>query len=301
MPQTEATAIQLIDAEAEIAPPPPPTPVHGAHGRLLLGASLVLVSLNLRGAITSIGPVLREIIRDAGLCAAAASTLTTLPSLCFGLAAPLAPCRAPDRHRAHLARDGYLADGRYCASGPRRRARSLCRPDSRDPRHRRDQRFAARSGETRFRGPGTPDDRPLHDGTLRGRGGGGGATVPLMAAFGGSWSAALAFWALPAAARRGSVWATRLPPRDPAVVHTATRVRGLWADPLAWHVMLFMGLQSALAYTVIGWLPPMLRDRGLSPVDAGLVLSISVLVQASTCLFAPALATRGKDQSSRTC
>ncbi len=60
--------------------------------------------------------------------------------------------------------------------------------------------------------------------------------------------------------------------------------------------MLFMGLQSALAYTVMGWLPPMLRDRGLSPVDAGLVLSISVLVQAITCLFAPALATRGKDQ-----
>ena len=94
MPQTEATAIQLIDAEAEIAPPPPPTPVHGRHGRLILGASLVLISLNLRGAITSIGPVLREIIRDAGLSAAAASTLTTLPSLCFGLAAPLAPLAA---------------------------------------------------------------------------------------------------------------------------------------------------------------------------------------------------------------
>ena len=46
--------------------------------------------------------------------------------------------------------------------------------------------------------------------------------------------------------------------------------------------MLFMGLQSALAYVVMGWLPPILRDRGLSPVDAGLALSISVLMQAIT-------------------
>ena len=126
-----------------------------------------------------------------------------------------------------------------------------------------------------------------------GRGGGRGDR-PLMAAFGVHGPCARLLGSA-RRARRGRV-GTPLPPRDPAVVHAATRVRGLWADPLAWHVMLFMGLQSALAYTVMGWLPPMLRDRGLSPVDAGLVLSISVLVQAITCLFAPALATRGKDQ-----
>lgn len=296
MPQTEATAIQLIDAEAEIAPPPPPTPVHGRHGRLILGASLVLISLNLRGAITSIGPVLREIIRDAGLSAAAASTLTTLPSLCFGLAAPLAPlaARRIGTERTLLAMVILLTGGialRGLAGAPALYAGQIL--------------ATLGIGVINVLLPGLvkrdfADRVPLMTGLYTmglcaGGAGAAGATVPLMVAFGGSWSAALAFWALPAGLA-AVVWATRLPPRDPAVVHAATRVRGLWADPLAWHVMLFMGLQSALAYTVMGWLPPMLRDRGLSPVDAGLVLSISVLVQAITCLFAPALATRGKDQ-----
>ena len=57
----------------------------------MLGLSIVLISLNLRAAVTSIGPVLREIVRDTGLSATAISGLTTLPSFCFGLAAPLAP------------------------------------------------------------------------------------------------------------------------------------------------------------------------------------------------------------------
>jgi CP family cyanate transporter-like MFS transporter len=58
-----------------------------------------------------------------------------------------------------------------------------------------------------------------------------------------------------------------------------------------------MGLQSALAYLVFGWLAPILRDRGMSAVDAGLVLSVSVVAQAAASLVAPALATRGPSQS----
>jgi CP family cyanate transporter-like MFS transporter len=57
-----------------------------------------------------------------------------------------------------------------------------------------------------------------------------------------------------------------------------------------------MGLQSSLFYCVLAWLPPMLRARGLSPVEAGLVASISILVQAPAALVAPALAVRGRDQ-----
>lgn len=76
----------------------------------------------------------------------------------------------------------------------------------------------------------------------------------------------------------------------------AYRVRGLLRDPLAWQVTLYMGLQSSLAYIVFGWLPSILIGRGLSPTQAGLVLSGSVIVQLLSSLSAPWLATRGKDQ-----
>ena len=74
------------------------------------------------------------------------------------------------------------------------------------------------------------------------------------------------------------------------------RVEGLWKDRLAWQVTLFMGLQSALAYCVFGWLVPILRERGLDGVTAGAVVSVSVMVQAAACLFVPHIAVRGKDQ-----
>jgi Major Facilitator Superfamily len=59
-----------------------------------LGAGLVLIAFNGRAAVGSVGPVLPEAMRAVGLSAFGASLLTTLPSLCFGLGAPLAPALA---------------------------------------------------------------------------------------------------------------------------------------------------------------------------------------------------------------
>ena len=57
----------------------------------LLLAGMVLVGLNLRPALSSIAPVLNAVREGAGLSAAGAGLLTTLPVLCLGLFAPLAP------------------------------------------------------------------------------------------------------------------------------------------------------------------------------------------------------------------
>lgn len=72
---------------------------------------------------------------------------------------------------------------------------------------------------------------------------------------------------------------------------------GLWNDRLAWQVTLFMGLQSALAYCVFGWLAPILRDRGLDGTTAGVVVSVSVMAQVFTCLLVPSIAVRCRNQS----
>jgi cyanate permease len=63
------------------------------------------------------------------------------------------------------------------------------------------------------------------------------------------------------------------------------RVSGLWKDAIAWQVTLLMGLQSALAYCVFGWMIPILRDRGLDGASAGAVVS---LIGRGTGRFLPA-------------
>jgi CP family cyanate transporter-like MFS transporter len=57
-----------------------------------------------------------------------------------------------------------------------------------------------------------------------------------------------------------------------------------------------MGLQSALAYCIMGWLAPILQERGLDGVTAGLVVSVSILIQVVASLIVPPLAVRCKDQ-----
>src|SRR5690606_20212295 len=59
--------------------------------RIGLIVLLVLVGLNLRPALSSLAPLLARVQAETGLSAAAIGALTTLPVLCLGLFAPLAP------------------------------------------------------------------------------------------------------------------------------------------------------------------------------------------------------------------
>jgi len=121
-----------------------------------------------------------------------------------------------------------------------------------------------------------------------------GSTVPLSEHFDHSWAMGLGFWVIPALVA-AVFWLPQIGQKHGAH-NVAYRVRGLLRDPLAWQVTLYMGLQSSLAYIVFGWLPSILIGRGLTPTQAGLVLSGSVIIQLASSLAAPWLATRGKDQ-----
>jgi MFS transporter, CP family, cyanate transporter len=65
---------------------------------------------------------------------------------------------------------------------------------------------------------------------------------------------------------------------------------------LAWHVTLFMGLQSMTYYATLSWFPTMFRDRGISAVHAGDLLALMNLGNAATALLVPVLAHRLADQ-----
>ena len=64
---------------------------------VLLAGGMILVAVNLRPAAASIGPVLGRIQSSTALSSGWAGALATLPVLCFGLLAPLAPVLARRR------------------------------------------------------------------------------------------------------------------------------------------------------------------------------------------------------------
>ncbi|MFG0669012.1 CynX/NimT family MFS transporter [Pseudomonas sp. xss_1] len=283
----------LIDAEADDEQVQSQPPVRHKPWLLLLG--LILVALNLRPALSSMAPVLGQVSDGLGLSAAQAGLLTTLPVLCLGLFAPLAPmlARRLGSERVVLGILGTLAVGIVLRSVLGTTGLFLG-----------SLLAGASIGIIGVLLPGiVKRDFPQHAGTLTGvytmalclgAAMAAGATVPLAHAFGDSWAPALGFWMLPAILAM-LVWLPQA--RNGHGVHkVAYRVRGLWRDPLAWQVTLYMGLQSSLAYIVFGWLPSILIGRGLSPTQAGLVLSGSVIMQLFSSLAAPWLATRGRDQ-----
>lgn len=283
----------LVDAQADDEVMPNTPPVVLRPWLLLLG--LVLVALNLRPALSSMAPLLGEVADQLGLSAASAGLLTTLPVLCLGLFAPLAPILARRFGTERVVLGILLVLGAGIALRSSFGEVGL---------------FAgsilagASIGVIGVLLPGIiKRDFAGHAGTMTGvytmalclgAALAAGATVPLSHYLDNSWTLGLGFWALPAVIA-ALFWLPQVGKRQGAH-HVAYRVRGLLRDPLAWQVTLYMGLQSSLSYIVFGWLPSILIGRGLTPTQAGLVMSGSVIVQLITALTAPWLATRGKDQ-----
>jgi len=291
----EPAGVPLIDAEADAAP----APLAGSSrlGRLFLALCLMLIALNLRVLFSSLSALLPEVMRGTGAGPTAASLMTTVPVLCLGLFSPLAAqlARRFGTERVVLAAllavavgtglrglatvsallfgglvaGGGIAFGNVLLPG-------LVKRDFPD-------RLALLTG--------------LYSMSLSGGAAVAAAFTVLLAQRSGSWAVGLAVWALPALAA-ALLWLPQVLPA--AVARRAAGVvappRSLWRDGLAWQVSFFMGLQSALAYSVFGWLAPILRDRGLDAAAAGYVLSVSVVGQMVGCLVAPALATMGRDQ-----
>ena len=117
-----------------------------------------------------------------------------------------------------------------------------------------------------------------------------GLTVPLVRALGGSVALALAVWAVPAAVAFG-VWLPQLRSPLPGARAAGASI-GLLRDLQAWQITLYFGLQSAVFYTLLSWLPTIYRDRGTSPTAAGAVLSVMAAVGILGNFGAPLLANR---------
>lgn len=267
-----------------------------ASRQWLLGLSLILIAFNLRPVFASLSVLLPEIMRDTGLTPPAASLLTTLPLLCLGLFAAPAPALA---RRFGLERTLLGALLLICLGTLLRGTGSL------------PMLFFSSA----LAGAGIAVGNVLLPGLVKrdfashaammtglytlaicaGAASAAAFTVPLEQLFGGAWTLALASWALPAVLVL-LMWAPQALAAGARPAPANILPGGLRRSALAWQVTCFMGLQSSLAYIVMGWLPPILRERGLDSATAGYVLAVSILVQLATCLVTPSIAARCRDQ-----
>ena len=72
------------------SPASPHAERRSAGALALLVVGLILVGVNLRPALSSLSPVLKQVAAGTGLSGAAAGLLTTLPVVCLGVFAPAA-------------------------------------------------------------------------------------------------------------------------------------------------------------------------------------------------------------------
>lgn len=260
-----------------------------------LFAAIVLLGINLRSVVASLPPLLTDVRADLGLSASVAGLLTTLPVACFGALALVAP---------HLGRRVPLERVLVACAAVTAAGAAL----------RGFESAAALFAGSLLAGAGVGigqaalpvlirDAFPRAAGLLMGAYAmslplgatlGSAAAVPLARAFGGSWTASLAAWAVPAALA-AALWA-------PAAVRVRTFVRGPLPEPvrgeaLAWWVAAFMGVQSMAFYAGLAWLPAILRDRGWSADTAGSLLALATLVSIVPAFLVPLLAARRRAQT----
>ncbi|MBD8078243.1 CynX/NimT family MFS transporter [Cellulosimicrobium arenosum] len=277
---------------------------------LSVGAAvaIVLAALNLRPAVVAVSPLIGEIRAAEGLSAAAAGLLTTLPVLCFGALAPVAPALS---RRLGLERTLFGALVLLCVGFAVRLAPTttalfvgtvvvgcaiglgnvlLPALVKRD--------FADRVGLM----------TSLYSMALAGGAAlAAGLTLPVAEAAGLEWRGALATWGLLAVVG-ALVWAPRAVRADPALpnplpagiaagtVGGSGSARSVWRSPLAWAVTVFMGVQSLSFYVVNAWLPEIFVSAGSTAEAGGWLLALCNLCGIVGSFVTPLVAGRMRRQ-----
>jgi MFS transporter, CP family, cyanate transporter len=281
---------------------PQPRPADpGAHrrGQLLIGIAIVLTGLNLRTAVTSIGPVLQELEQGLGISSGLAGLVTTMPVLCFaviGFAGPPLSARF---------RDSHVLAGALLAMAAGLVLRAVAEPF-----------WLFLVGTAVAMAGGALGNVllpslvkryfPHRTGVLVGAystalaaGGAVAAvsTAPIAAAMGeDGWRWALGIWAVPALLA-ALPWLA-VPRRSGASrsTHVTVRMRDLVHSRMAWALAAFFGIQGMEAYVVIGWSAQYLRDAGLSAAAAGLMLGVNSVVSIPLSAVIPTLTVRPRLQ-----
>ncbi|WP_163506080.1 MFS transporter [Fodinicola acaciae] len=267
-------------------------------GTPLLVAGVALAASNLRPAVTSLASVLGEV--RAGLDASPAwvSVLSSVPTICFGLAGLAAPwlgrklgmARAVGLALAVLTvgllvrvLDGpaVVLGGTFVACGGIAVCNVLIPVVVKEA-------FPNRIGVV----------TGVYTATMATGAGLGAVLTPRVEPTWG-WRLTLAAWALLAAAAL-ILWLGAARHRGEVVAPAEEGRTKLLGSGLAWIVTVFFGLQALYAYTVLSWLPEVLVSVGIDRPTAGLLLGLTQLSGIPISFIVPPLAVRARNQSTWT-
>jgi CP family cyanate transporter-like MFS transporter len=269
------------------------------RGLLLIGVAIVITGLNLRTAVTSVGPVLQEIQDGLGISSALAGLVTTMPVLCFaaiGFAGPGLSARFRDSHVLSAALIAMAAGlvvralapafwvfllGTVLAMAGGALGNVLL--PSLVKRY-----FPGRTGLL----VGAYSTAMAVGATVAAV-----STAPIAAAAGADgWRWALGVWATFAVLAAVPWLFVRANPGISRGTHTAVRMRDLRHSRMALALMVFFGVQGMEAYIIIGWSAQYLRDVGLTAAAAGLLLGLNQVIGIPLSALVPALTVRPRAQ-----
>ncbi|MDY0393263.1 MFS transporter [Virgibacillus halophilus] len=265
---------------------------------------IIVLALNLRPAITSVGPLIGIIRDDIGLSNWSAGMLTSLPLIAFAVMSPIVPWL---RHR--LSNEWAMLVGLFLLSGGIGiRSMPLA--------------WLLFAG-TLLIGFGIAvlnvlipsvikEKFPLRVGLMTSiystamgvlAALASGLSVPIASNLHLGWEAALFVWILPAVVGVG-IWVYLALKRDKnnsvaiAGHHSQANAgnQQIMRSPLAWQVALFMGMQSMLFYVSIAWLPEILLDYGVSKATAGWMLSFTQFIGLPASFLVPVIAEKSSSQ-----
>lgn len=262
----------------------------GAGALMLVG--VIAVAALLRAPITAVPPALAEITADLQLSAAAAGATTSLPLVCFGVFAFLAPLL--------IARHGL-----------ERTALLLLLPLLLGVLLRSAAGAAAFFLGAVLLGVGIAVGNVLLPALIRARfagqvavvmgvyvstlqlsGAAGSAlTVPLQEALGWRWRGALAVWAVPAVLLLPLWLVIVRRPGGPASGRLPVGLGHVVGRRMPWAITLFLALQAGVFYALLTWIPAQLTAHGISAHAAGLALGAFSLLGLPGAFISPQFAT----------
>lgn len=260
---------------------------------ILLLFMIFAVSINLRPAITSIGPLLETIREELALSNAHVTLLTAIPVICMGIFASLSPVF---NRKLGLKRTMYLM---LALIGVMTALRGFI------------QGYWVLIGTALIIGIAIAVVGPLLSAMIKqnfpdraasvigvysfGMGVGSAASAGLTAVFfdaTGSYLFALSVWSILAflgllaslLAMRGKI---EVKQEVTAGVGQKKKSVSPWKSQKAWLFLLFFGLQSSAFFSIITWLAPIAMSAGMTLLQAGTLLSVMTTVQIFLNILLP--------------
>ncbi|WP_286924365.1 MULTISPECIES: CynX/NimT family MFS transporter [Lysinibacillus] len=261
---------------------------------VLMVVSIFFIALNMRPAVTAIGPLYNVLLESLHISNTKMSFLTSIPVFCMGIFAPIAVplqkklgtktaitllilllalangLRFLKESYGLLVVTSFLAGFAIAIIGPMLNAYI---------KKKFPNRFTTVVGIYSF-GIGT-------GATLSAA-----LTVTLYRHFDGSWTIALGSWSILALSAL-IMWfllvqkeERELSRKDEKSEHV---IRNPWKSCRAWTILIYFGLQTSLFFSVMSWLVPILQDKGYSLGEASSILTLMSFIQMIGNIVVPIL------------